>query len=104
MQQRTAIGGRRRATISRSCGAISKASTRFASTNDGGWCFGGIAAGVRRKIYIWTITAMSEASHVDDEAQAGDDWRNSGRGIHEADRPDARRAGGSHGRATQARQ
>jgi addiction module HigA family antidote len=29
---------------------------------------------------------MGEASHVDDKTQAGDDWRNSGRGIHEADR------------------
>jgi hypothetical protein len=36
--------------------------------------------------YIWTITATIEASRVDDETQTGDTRRNSGRGIHEADR------------------
>ena len=32
-----------------------------------------------------TIVDISEANHVDDKTRTGNDWRNPGRGIHEAE-------------------
>jgi hypothetical protein len=48
-------------------------------------------AWIRQRAYI-SFTAVHQASHVNDKTQTSDDWRNSGRGVHEADRPDARRS------------
>jgi antitoxin HigA-1 len=67
--------------------------TRSASTISGGSSFDGTAAGVKHPASISMITAISEASHVDDETQAGHRRRNSGSGIHRADGPHAERTG-----------
>src|ERR1700674_2303091 len=104
MRRRIRIYGRRPATISKSCAAISRASIRYESTSNGGSSFGGMAAEGKRQASIWTTIAICEVNRVNDEAQAGQRRRNFDRRIHGADGADARRAGQSDGRAAQARQ
>src|SRR5674476_792464 len=90
MRRRIRIYEYLRATTSRSCAAILKASIRSASTNNGGSSSNGMAAEVKRQASIWTTIAICEANHVDDEAQAGRRRRNPDRRVHGADGPDAR--------------
>jgi toxin HigB-1 len=94
----------RPAIISKSCVATCKGFIRSVGISDGGLFSSGKAAGVKRQASIWTITAISEVKHVTDEAQAGERRRNPDGRVHGADEPDARRVGGSHGRAAQTRQ
>jgi hypothetical protein len=49
---------------------------RSASTSSGGSYFIGMAAEAKHQGSIWTIIAMSEAAHVDYEAEAGKCRRN----------------------------
>src|ERR1700716_863676 len=42
---------------------------RSASTGNGGWSFGGMAAVAKRPASIWTTIATGEGDHADDEAQ-----------------------------------
>jgi hypothetical protein len=74
----------RQATTSRSCAVNRRDFTRSASTASGGSSFDGMAAEVKRRTSISTITVIAKVFHADDQAQAGNGRRNSGSGIHGA--------------------
>jgi hypothetical protein len=67
-------------------------------------CIASNFAVVRHRASISMVTAIAEVFHVDDKAQAGNRRRNSGSGIHGADRPYVERVGKGYGCAAQARQ